>query len=91
MKIIIDTEPTPSVAAVKTVTVDEESAAAVPDSQDDAERQMDGQRAMELLGSLEETYRAPLALNPGKWMMKVEAYAPDGTRFFQRLDLFVKG
>ena len=42
--------------------IDEESAAAVPDSQDDAERQMDGQRAMELLGSLEETYRAPLAL-----------------------------
>ena len=42
--------------------VDEESAAAVPDSQDDAERQMDGQRAMELLGALEETYRAPLAL-----------------------------
>lgn len=37
------------------------------------------------------TYRAPLALNPGKWMLKVEAYAPDGTRFFQRLDLFVKG
>jgi nitrogen fixation protein FixH len=36
-------------------------------------------------------YRAPLALNPGKWMLKVEAYAPDGTRFFQRLDLFVKG
>jgi nitrogen fixation protein FixH len=36
-------------------------------------------------------YRAPLALNPGKWMLKVEAYAPDGTRVFQRLDLFVKG
>jgi nitrogen fixation protein FixH len=36
-------------------------------------------------------YRAPLALNPGKWMLKVEAYAPDGTRFFRRLDLFVKG
>jgi nitrogen fixation protein FixH len=35
-------------------------------------------------------YRAPLALNPGKWMLKVEAYAPDGTRFFRRLDLFVK-
>ena len=42
--------------------VDEEAAAAVADSQDDAERQMDGQRAMELLGSLDETYRAPLAL-----------------------------
>ena len=42
--------------------IDEESAAAVEDSQEDAERQMDGQRAMELLGMLEETYRAPLAL-----------------------------
>jgi RNA polymerase sigma-70 factor (ECF subfamily) len=42
--------------------IDEQSAAAVPDSQEDAERQMDGQRALELLGSLEETYRAPLAL-----------------------------
>ncbi len=29
---------------------------------EDAERQMDGQRALELLGSLDETYRAPLAL-----------------------------
>ena len=37
------------------------------------------------------TFRAPLALNPGKWMLKVEARAPDGTRFFRRLDLFVKG
>jgi len=37
------------------------------------------------------TYRAPLALNPGKWMLKVEARAPDGTRFFRRLDLYVKG
>jgi RNA polymerase sigma factor (sigma-70 family) len=34
---------------------------AVP-QQEDAERQMDGQRAMELLGELEETYRAPVAL-----------------------------
>ena len=32
------------------------------DSQDDAERQMDGQRALDLLGALEETYRVPLAL-----------------------------
>jgi nitrogen fixation protein FixH len=36
-------------------------------------------------------YRAPLDLNPGKWMLKVEALSPDGTRFHQRLDLFVKG
>lgn len=42
--------------------IDEEAAAAVADSQDEPERQMDGQRALELLGSLEETYRAPLAL-----------------------------
>lgn len=39
----------------------------------------------------QNTYRAPLDLNPGKWMLKVVAYAPDGTRFQQRLDLFVKG
>ncbi len=42
--------------------IDEEAVGAVEDSQDGAERQMDGQRAMELLGMLEETYRAPLAL-----------------------------
>ena len=42
--------------------IDEEVEAAAEDSQGDAERQMDGQRAMELLGMLEETYRAPLAL-----------------------------
>ena len=29
---------------------------------DDTERQMDGQRALELLGDLDETFRAPLAL-----------------------------
>ncbi len=34
---------------------------------------------------------ADVALNPGKWMMMVEANAPDGTVFRQRLDLFVKG
>ena len=28
----------------------------------DAERLMDGQRALEILGALDETYRAPLAL-----------------------------
>jgi nitrogen fixation protein FixH len=32
-----------------------------------------------------------VALKPGKWMMHVEAVAPDGTLFRQRLDLFVKG
>ena len=42
--------------------VSEDSAEAAVSSTEDAERQMDGQRAMELLGTLEETYRAPLAL-----------------------------
>ena len=42
--------------------IDENSAEAVTSSQDDAERQMDGQRAMVLLGALDETYRVPLAL-----------------------------
>jgi RNA polymerase sigma factor (sigma-70 family) len=31
-------------------------------SNDEAERQLDGQRALELLGALEETYRVPIAL-----------------------------
>lgn len=42
--------------------VDEETAGGDAISTEDAERQMDGQRALELLGGLEETYRAPLAL-----------------------------
>lgn len=42
--------------------IDEDSAEAEASSPEDAERQMDGQRAMELLGALDETYRAPLAL-----------------------------
>jgi RNA polymerase sigma-70 factor (ECF subfamily) len=42
--------------------LDEAAVGAVESPQDDAERQMDGQRAMELLGALEETYRAPLVL-----------------------------
>lgn len=41
--------------------------------------------------SQDGVFRAPLALGPGKWMLKVEALAPDGTRFHQRRDLFVKG
>jgi nitrogen fixation protein FixH len=36
-------------------------------------------------------WEAPLSLAPGKWMLKVEARAEDGTLFKQRLDLFVKG
>lgn len=39
----------------------------------------------------EGMFRAPLALKPGKWMLKVQAHALDGTLFQQRLDLFVKG
>lgn len=36
-------------------------------------------------------YVAPADLAPGKWMILLEAFAEDGTRFHQRLDLFVKG
>jgi RNA polymerase sigma factor (sigma-70 family) len=42
--------------------LDEGKAEAMVAPEEDAERQMDGQRAMELLGGLEETYRTPLAL-----------------------------
>lgn len=35
-------------------------------------------------------YVAPVTLEPGKWMILLEAFAADGTRFHQRLDLFVK-
>lgn len=36
-------------------------------------------------------YRADLRLEPGKWMMQVEARAADGTLFRQRLELMVRG
>ncbi|MCB2117143.1 MAG: FixH family protein [Rhodobacteraceae bacterium] len=36
-------------------------------------------------------YVATTDLAPGKWMVMLEAFAKDGTRFHQRLDLFVKG
>lgn len=42
--------------------LEEGKAEAMVAPEEDAERQMDGQRAMDLLGALEETYRAPLAL-----------------------------
>ncbi len=42
--------------------LDEATAGAISPPQEDAERQMDAQRAMELLGGLDETYRAPVAL-----------------------------
>ncbi len=36
-------------------------------------------------------YVAKARLAPGKWMMHVDAVAQDGTKFRQRVDLFVKG
>ena len=36
-------------------------------------------------------YVAPVDLAPGHWMILLEAFADDGTRFHQRLDLLVKG
>ncbi len=36
-------------------------------------------------------YVAAADLGPGKWMVLLEAFAADGTRFHQRLDLFVSG
>lgn len=36
-------------------------------------------------------YVAPVDLAPGRWMILLEAFADDGTRFHQRLDLQVKG
>ena len=40
----------------------ETAAANAATEDDDADRQMDAQRAIELLGELDETYRAPIAL-----------------------------
>ncbi len=40
----------------------EEVAGRLTATEDNAERQMDGQRVLELLGELDETFRAPLAL-----------------------------
>lgn len=36
-------------------------------------------------------FAAPLRLEPGKWLIKVEARADDGTPFVQRRDIFVQG
>ncbi|SEN13754.1 Nitrogen fixation protein FixH [Pseudorhodobacter antarcticus] len=33
---------------------------------------------------------APLDLQPGKWMMQIEAFSKDGTPFRQRIDLMVR-
>ncbi|MFT3990045.1 MAG: RNA polymerase sigma factor [Luteolibacter sp.] len=40
----------------------DETVVATPTSEGDSERQLDGQRALELLGALDEVFRAPLAL-----------------------------
>lgn len=42
--------------------LDEEAAEAIQSPQEDADRQLDGQRALEILAALDETYRAPIAL-----------------------------
>ncbi len=42
--------------------LDEAAVAATVSPDEDADRHLDGQRAMELLGELDENYRAPLAL-----------------------------
>ncbi|MGL6208669.1 MAG: FixH family protein [Paracoccaceae bacterium] len=52
------------------------------------EAQNDSHPAFTPLGS---AYVAPIALNPGKWMLQVEARAANGTLFRQRIDLMVKG
>ncbi|PKP70448.1 MAG: nitrogen fixation protein FixH [Alphaproteobacteria bacterium HGW-Alphaproteobacteria-4] len=36
-------------------------------------------------------YSAPVELSSGNWLLHLEAHAPDGTLFRQRLDFVVKG
>lgn len=36
-------------------------------------------------------YVAPVDLDPGKWLLRIEAVAEDGTMFRQQRQLFVKG
>lgn len=38
----------------------------------------------------EGSYAAPVDLNPGKWVLRVDALAEDGTRFRQRIAVYVK-
>ncbi len=40
-----------------------------------------------LLGGV---YEAPATLGRGKWMMQINAFAEDGTRFHQRIGLYVR-
>lgn len=37
------------------------------------------------------TYTASVDLAPGRWLVRLEAHAPDGTLYRKRLDIFVKG
>lgn len=52
------------------------------------EAREDQQPALAQVGS---SWEADVALGTGKWLLKVEAYAEDGTLFEQRLDFFVQG
>lgn len=36
-------------------------------------------------------YTAPVSLNPGKWVLHIQAFSADGTAFRQRIALYVKG
>jgi RNA polymerase sigma factor (sigma-70 family) len=42
--------------------LDEEAAEAIHSPEENADRQLDGQRALEILSALDETYRAPISL-----------------------------
>ena len=42
--------------------LDEKTTESIPSPEEDADRQLDGQRALELLGDLDEIYRAPVTL-----------------------------
>jgi len=52
------------------------------------ERKDDVTPAFEFDGT---AYVAPLELRPGKWDLRLKAYADDGTEFIQRLVFYVKG
>lgn len=52
------------------------------------ERKDDVTPAFEFDGT---AYVAPLELRPGKWDLRLKAYADDGTEFIQRLVFYVEG
>ncbi|PQO22911.1 nitrogen fixation protein FixH [Rhodobacteraceae bacterium WD3A24] len=39
----------------------------------------------------QDAFRAPMDVAPGRWMLRLEATAPDGTTFRQRRTLIVEG